>query len=266
MATGADVIRIASGEVGYTEGPNNANRYAAEVGHANNQAWCGTFTDAMLKRAGQLGEPSSVWTPSGLQAYRRAGRAIDRNGPVQPGDLVYFDWQGGTGANGVDHVGIVVGTRPDGQVETIEGNTSPTNAGSQSNGGGVYRRVRPRSVIAGFGRPAYTAAPTPRPPSPDPAQAAAFRKYAAAVNIRSLTKAPTLRRGDRGESVAALQRSLTLAANRTELAHDGHYGPATEKAVRDLQRIWRLEVDGIAGPKTKEALIFLLGRIERGEA
>ncbi len=266
MATGADVIRIASGEVGYTEGPNNANKYAAEVGHANNQAWCGTFTDAMLKRAGQLGEPSSVWTPSGLQAYRKFGRAIDRNGPAQPGDLVYFDWQGGTATSGVDHVGIVVGTRPDGQVETIEGNTSPTNAGSQSNGGGVYRRVRPRSVIAGFGRPAYTAAPTPRPPSPDPAQAAAFRKYAAAVNIRSLTKAPTLRRGDRGESVAALQRSLTLAANRTELAHDGHYGPATEKAVRDLQRIWRLEVDGIAGPKTKEALIFLLGRIERGEA
>ena len=266
MATGADVIRIASGEVGYTEGRNNANKYAAEVGHANHQAWCGTFTDAMLKRAGQLGEPSSVWTPSGLQAYRTAGRAIDRNGPVQPGDLVYFDWQGGTGSNGVDHVGIVVGTRPDGQVETIEGNTSPTNAGSQSNGGGVYRRVRPRSVIAGFGRPAYTTAPTPRPPSPDPAQAAAFRKYAAAVNIRSLTKAPTLRRGDRGDSVAALQRSLTLAANRTELAHDGHYGPATEKAVRDLQRIWRLEVDGIAGPKTKEALIFLLGRIERGEA
>ena len=266
MATGADVVRIASAEVGYTEGRNNANKYAAEVGHANNQAWCGTFTDAMLKRAGQLGEPSSVWTPSGLQAYRRLGRAIDRNGPVQPGDLVFFDWQGGTGSNGVDHVGIVTTVRQDGQVETIEGNTSPTNAGSQSNGGGVYRRVRPRSVIAGFGRPAYTAAPTPRPPSPDPAQAAAFRKYAAAVNIRSLTKAPTLRRGDRGESVAALQRSLTLAANRTELAHDGHYGPATEKAVRDLQRIWRLEVDGIAGPKTKEALIFLLGRIERGEA
>ena len=266
MATGADVVRIASGEVGYTEGPNNANRYAAEVGHANNQAWCGTFTDAMLKRAGQLGEPSSVWTPSGLQAYRRAGRAIDRNGPVQPGDLVYFDWQGGTATSGVDHVGIVVGTRPDGQVETIEGNTSPSNAGSQSNGGGVYRRVRPRSVIAGFGRPAYSGQPTPPPPSPDPEAQKAFRRYAAALNIRDLVKAPTMKRGDRGPGVAALQRSLSLAANRTELAHDGDFGPATEKAVRDLQRIWRLEVDGVVGPKTKEALMFLLGRIERGEA
>ena len=264
MATGADVIRIASGEVGYTEGPNNDNRYAAEVGHANNQPWCGTFTDAMLKRAGQRGEPSSVWTPSGLQAYRKSGRAIDRNGPAQPGDLVYFDWQGGTATSGVDHVGLVTGVRPDGQVETIEGNTSPTNAGSQSNGGGVYRRVRPRSVIAGFGRPAYSGQPTPPPPPPDPAQAAAFRRYAAALNTRDLTKAPTMRRGDRGPGVLALQRSLNLAAGKG-LSEDGDFGPATEAAVRDLQRIWRLGVDGIVGPKTKDALYFLLGRIERGE-
>ena len=266
MATGADVVRIASGEVGYTEGRNNANRYAAEVGHANHQAWCGTVTDAMLKRAGQLGEPSSVWTPSGLQAYRTAGRAIDRNGPVQPGDLVYFDWQGGTGANGVDHVGIVVGTRPDGQVETIEGNTSPSNAGSQSNGGGVYRRVRPRSVIAGFGRPAYSGQPTAPPPPPvDPAHAAAFRRYAAALNIRDLTKAGTLKRGDRGPGVLALQRSLNLVAGKA-LAEDASFGPGTESAVRDLQRLFKLAQDGVVGPRTKGVLIALLGRVERGQA
>ena len=116
MATAADVVRIASAEVGYREGPNNWNRYAPEVGHANNQAWCGTFTDWVLKKAGQTGEPSSIWTPSGLQSYRRLGRAIDRNGPAQAGDLVYFDWQGGTGTSGVDHVGIVTGVRRDGQV------------------------------------------------------------------------------------------------------------------------------------------------------
>ena len=126
MAVAADVVRHALGEVGYTEGRNNDNKYAAEVGHANNQAWCGTFVDAMLKRAGQTGEPSSVWTPAGLQAYRRLGRAIDRNGPTRAGDIVYFDWQGGTGTSGVDHVGIVIGVRPDGQVETVEGNTSPS--------------------------------------------------------------------------------------------------------------------------------------------
>ena len=265
MTTAADVIRIASGEVGYTEGRNNANKYARENGQADNQPWCGSFVDWVLRRAGLTGEPSSLWTPAGMQGYRRLGRAVDRNGPVLPGDVVFFDWQGNTGSSGVDHVGLVTAVRPDGQVETIEGNTSPSNAGSQSNGGGVYRRVRPRSVIAGFGRPAYSGQPTPPPPPPDSAQAAAFRRYAAALNIRDLTKAPTMRRGDRGPGVLALQRSLNLAAGKG-LSEDGDFGPATEAAVRDLQRIWRLGVDGIVGPKTKDALYFLLGRIERGEA
>jgi peptidoglycan hydrolase-like protein with peptidoglycan-binding domain len=264
VVTAADVVRIASAEVGYREGPNNWNRYAPEVGHANNQAWCGTFTDWVLKKAGQTGEPTSIWTPSGLQAYRRLGRAIDRNGPAQAGDLVYFDWQGGTGTSGVDHVGIVTGVRQDGQVETIEGNTSPSNAGSQSNGGGVYRRVRPRSVIAGFGRPAYSGQSTPTPPA-DPNAAAAFRRYAAAINIRDLTKAGTLKFPQTGSAVLALQRSLNLAA-RKGLVEDGIFGAATTAAVKDLQRLFKLEADGIVGPKTREALIFLLARIERGEA
>ncbi|MGA1075243.1 MAG: peptidoglycan-binding protein [Ilumatobacteraceae bacterium] len=265
MAVAADVVRHALGEVGYTEGRNNDNKYAAEVGHANNQAWCGTFVDAMLKRAGQTGEPSSVWTPAGLQAYRRLGRAIDRNGPTRAGDIVYFDWQGGTGTSGVDHVGIVVGVRPDGQVETVEGNTSPSAQGSQSNGGGVYRRVRPRSVIAGFGRPAYSEALPPSNTPPTAEETAAFRRYAAALNIAGLRKAGTLKRGMTGPGVAVLQRSLNLAAGQ-QLNTDGVFGPATDTAVRNLQRLFKLGVDGVAGPQTKAALEFLLARIERGEA
>ena len=268
MATAADVVRIASGEVGYREGPNNWNRYAPEVGHANNAAWCGSFTDWVLKKAGQTGEPSSIWTPSGLQAYRRLGRAIDRNGPAQAGDLVYFDWQGGTGTSGVDHVGIVVASRPDGQIETVEGNTSASNSGSQSNGGGVHRRVRPRHVIAGFGRPAYSgqSPPPPPPPQPTPEQVAAFRRYAAAINIRDLQKhGGILRRGMEGPGVLALQRSLNLVADR-RLSEDGSFGTLTDRAVRDFQRFLGLLPDGIVGPQTRGALLLALGRIERGLA
>ena len=269
MATGADVVRIALAEVGYVEGPNNANKYARENGQADNQAWCGSFTDWVLRRAGQTGEPSSVWTPAGLQAYRRLGRAIDRNGPVAPGDVVYFDWQGGTGTSGVDHVGIVVASRPDGQIETVEGNTSATNAGSQSNGGGVYRRVRPRHVVAGFGRPAYSGQGTPAPPpapQPTPEQIAAFRRYAAAINIRDLQKhGGTLRRGMEGPGVLALQRSLNLVADR-RLSEDGSFGTLTDRAVRDFQRFLGLLSDGIVGPQTRGALLLALGRIERGLA
>lgn len=61
-----------------------------------------------------------------------------------------------------------------------------------------------------------------------------------------------LRRGDGGEEVMALQRRLHQAGLR--LAIDGDYGPATERAVCAFQRRVGLVADGIAGPKTLQAL------------
>ena len=269
MATADDVIRVAGSHVGYVEGPNNDTVFGDRSGFPH-QAWCGSFTDAALadggmrvtRSGGPDSEPSSVYTPSGAAAYRRLGRWIDRNGPAQPGDLVYFDWQGGTGSGGVDHVGIVTGVRRDGQIETIEGNTSMTN---QSNGGMVMRRVRPRSVIAGFGRPAYTGTPTapPMPPMTGD-EAKAFRRYVAAVLRRDVAALPDLRQGQRGGNVQTLQKALNLAAGRS-LAQDGDFGPATAQAVRDLQRIFfgGLGVDGIVGPRTRAAIGVALQKIEQ---
>lgn len=262
MATADDVIRVAQSHVGYVEGPrDNETVFGARTGF-NFQPWCGSFVDCVLIDAGQTGEPSSIYTPNGAAAYRRLGRWIDRNGPVQPGDVVFFDWQGGTGSGGVDHVGIVAEVRRDGQVETIEGNTSPSNAGSQSNGGMVARRVRPRNVIAGFGRPAYTGTPgPPAPPPPSPDQVTAFRKYVAALLARDVAALPDLRQGQRGGNVQTLQKALNLAAGRS-LAQDGDFGPATAQAVKDVQRIFGLGVDGIVGPRTRDALLTALKKIE----
>lgn len=65
--------------------------------------------------------------------------------------------------------------------------------------------------------------------------------------------AQTLRLGDRGLEVVALQKALAEALERS-LDADGVFGPATEDAVEDFQRRAKLEVDGIAGPKTMAAL------------
>jgi hypothetical protein len=52
------------------------------------------------------------------------------------------------------HVGLIEKRVPSGY-QTIEGNTSPGNAGSQSNGGGCFRRVRPYSSVVACCRPRY---------------------------------------------------------------------------------------------------------------
>jgi hypothetical protein len=65
-------------------------------------------------------------------------------------------------------------------------------------------------------------------------------------------KANDLRRGDRGEDVADLQRMLTAAGH--PLAPDGRFGPATARRVEDFQAETGLAVDGVAGPRTLAAL------------
>ena len=70
---------------------------------------------------------------------------------ARPGDWVYFNWPGG---DSVDHVGLFL-SREGSTVHTLEGNTSSGNSGSQSNGGGVFKRTRDRSLIAAVVRPPF---------------------------------------------------------------------------------------------------------------
>lgn len=60
-------------------------------------------------------------------------------------------------------------------------------------------------------------------------------------------------RGDRGAAVKAIQRRLGL------LRVDGDFGLATEHAVKRFQRRMGLEVDGVVGPNTREALGLWVG-------
>jgi hypothetical protein len=59
-----------------------------------------------------------------------------------------------------------------------------------------------------------------------------------------------LQRGSTGDRVKSLQRVLNAWYPTLRLVVDGDFGPATEKAVRDMQSRAGLVVDGIAGPAT----------------
>ena len=63
----------------------------------------------------------------------------------------------------------------------------------------------------------------------------------------------TMRRGDRGWDVAALQYLLQRAGNGAGRS-DGLFGPLTEAAVRRAQEAAGIGVDGIAGSETLRAL------------
>lgn len=67
---------------------------------------------------------------------------------------------------------------------------------------------------------------------------------------------PTLEIGSQGNDVSALQTFLNDDCGQ-HLVVDGYFGELTQLAVRNLQRIMALEVDGIVGPLTWDAINYI---------
>jgi hypothetical protein len=155
MATVKAFLAAAMSEVGYVERPVNRTKFAAEAGHSDGAPWCASFVVAMARRVGLKLPSESPYTPSMADAFEQAHRF---DGNPQPGALMFMDFPDAVAR--IQHVGIVISVRPDGQLNTVEGNTSAGPTGSQHNGGGVYRRVRPRIYAVGFGHPIFDPEPT----------------------------------------------------------------------------------------------------------
>ena len=224
MVTASKVVSIAAGQVGYKEGKNNSNKYGAAYG-MNNVSWCMEFIWWCFKQAGM------DWykTASCTACYKHyASRAVSRDA-LRKGDVVFFDWDH---SGDCDHVGIVesVGSS---RITTIEGNTSSGNAGSQSNGDGVYRRYRTRSQIAKAIRPAY--------------EAETSGGGTCNVTVQEV------KNGSKGGSVYVLQAFLKAKGYYTGKV-DGIAGSLTEKAIKAFQKAMGLSQDGIAGQKTWAAV------------
>lgn len=146
------IVANASAYLGVTEKPPGSNHgpdidewcYEAN-GIRGGYPWCAAFACAMSARAGfRIDEPKRASVGFLVQWAQRTGRVVTR--PLR-GDLVCYRFDADSWA---DHVGIVErvvgvswrGGRFVGAIRTIEGNTSSGPSGSQSNGGGVFRRTR----------------------------------------------------------------------------------------------------------------------------
>jgi cell wall-associated NlpC family hydrolase len=144
------ILEIASNEIGTEEIHDNKTKYGKWYGMDGNP-WCAMFVSWVYAQAG-LSKSIAASTAKGFASCDAGLKWFAKKGKlVQEGDIVFFQFD--TDAQ-PDHVGIVISNNKILKNFTcIEGNTSPNNKGSQSNGGGVYKKKRAYATVMAVARP-----------------------------------------------------------------------------------------------------------------
>lgn len=231
MAHVQQIIDRAGQDVGFCEGPNNDNPFGRWYG-VPNQPYCAAWLSFVFFECGAP-QPAScskgyAYTPAGAAWFQKQGRWGQA---PQPGAHVFFRF----GGPRIHHVGLVVGVGP-GCIDTVEANTSQGAAGSQRDGGGVWRRRRAAGIV-GYGYPLLDGGTAPPPPQPQGGGAPPWPGR--------LIRQPPMMQGD---DVRMWQAQM--AARGWKITADGAYGPASAEMCRKFQAEKGLEADGVIGQKT----------------
>ena len=241
------LLEIAAGEIGYTEGRNNYSKYGEWSGDPN-AAWCAEFICWCVDQVDQqYGEelltvtyPKYSGQNTGRDWFLKRGRFVYRKAMVpgwghqwekgsghnleknefipRPGDLVFFSYNE---AGDTEHVALVEYCAYDSEgnviIHVIEGN-NPSKVQRAS-----YRLSN--SQVLGFG-------------------------------LCEDVVDTTMRSGNRGQKVLELQKAL----NRIGILEDRHltggFGGNTKRAVMDFQEDFMQDkaVTGIADRETQQAI------------
>lgn len=175
---------------------------------------------------------------------KTASSKAKKNGlkTVRFGDCVDFDF----GRNNLyrQHTALAIGT--DGEYYIcIEGNTSSTEKGSQSNGGCVAIRKRHYTSVCSIARPKYGAMASLNP----------LDAYGGTAP--TLPKRGYFRKGDKGDEVKRLQRAINWSSDAS-IKTDGVFGNETLFGVIWYQHIYHLALDGEFGKKSLAVLKKLI--------
>lgn len=200
-------------------------------------AWCAWFVSTIAKECGLTdiipitggaGCFPREGVPRGMGTWHEGHNSVPRKG-----DIIVFTWNGlgsyessGQDKYFSDHVGIVVKV-DNGYVHTVEGNANGTNTSST-----VCEKSYPlySGKINGYYRP----------------------------NYKNGDDEMNFKKGDKSDGVLAY-KSLIRTANelgivKAKVDASNSFGDGTYKATIEIQKKYKLEVDGIAGPKTIAAL------------
>ena len=143
-----DVLKVAVGELGTTESPANSNKvkyntwYWGREVSGKDYPWCMAFVQWCFDQAG-LRLPHLTASCSDLLSWYRKFAAARIVATPKPRDIIIYNF---------GHTGIVESVAQT-TITAIEGNTSAGDAGSQSNGGGVFRRTRSKTLVTAYIRP-----------------------------------------------------------------------------------------------------------------
>ncbi|ANV90771.1 CHAP domain-containing protein [Picosynechococcus sp. PCC 8807] len=223
-----EILKVARAEIGYRENPPGSNRTKYGDWYGFHDLWCAMFTSWVFDKAGfplpkiQTGAPSGGAYCPYIEGYARRQGQWHRT--PKPGDLALFHF----GQNLAIHIGIVESVGSGGNFTTIEGNTKKSNAPGQNNGEWVWRKHRHVNQCRGFYRPIGSQALTGKE---------AYHRF---LSLRKPFMA--------GYDIREWQKQVNYWGLAIEI--DGVYGPESEKACRELQQKWGLDVDGIVGPLT----------------
>lgn len=150
----------------YVEGPRKDTRFGKFMG-LNFAPWCASFVSYIFQKSGAGHVVRNTQTAkgfvgctAGINGLKKKGFETVKVTEALPGDIIFFDWEKDKDP---DHVGIVVKTNPKRKTITCyEGNTTNGMGGSQSNGGGCFKRDRRYDQVHVVIRPKYRAVSAPK--------------------------------------------------------------------------------------------------------
>ena len=279
MSSAAEVLEAARTQIGTIEGKNNDSKYGKWYG-LNHEPYCAMFVSWCFNEVGiasivaAQSKKGFASCSAGLTWFQKKGLVVDKY-KAQPGDIVFFQFDRDAQP---DHVGIIENASKDG-ITTIEGNTSPDHSlGSQSNGGGVYRRHRSYLQVMAIVRPKY---PVVSKPSSSLLQSKKLAGGVAAVtalgggsaatlnnNSTTDTKAPTViaappfpgvsafKIGSKNAAVLAVETALAKKGLLPKNLAEGVYTKETTAAIKKYQasHLTLGKADGIIGIKTYRSI------------
>lgn len=188
--------------------------------------WCALFVSKALTQAGYTLKNASTYSCTAqMKHFKDMGIWHDGITGIDKGCIVYYDWDM---SGDCDHVGIIW-DKQDNTMWTIEGNTC----------GGVWREtsvnIMVRNVFSNLIRGYVKLSDIFN----EPAKITPIPVY---YGKRYVNK-------DNAGKCELIQHMLNVT-NNAGLSEDGILGDKTDTAIKDFQRKYKLEIDGIVGDET----------------